>query len=322
MFDSVVLEVVIGLVFVYFIISLLCSTLTEWIARMTALRAKTLKDGINTLLQNDDALKKIIFDHPLVAGISPKNKNWWEFFNRDKPFPSNVPSRTFSTILLETIKEKTEAPEQSTATQESIIKQLENGINIWDNAKTKQVLNALLYSSKTQVNKEENVATKFQVSIEKWFDDAMDRVSGWYKRKSQLIVLILAIILCGAFNIDTYMVATSLFQDTTLRTSIVAAAEARVKQSVTEDTNSEANISELRDELSELKLPIGWSGDPDSPKKTPGTFIEVIIKLAGILFTAFAVTLGASFWFDLLSKIVNLRSSGKKPEKAEQTETK
>ena len=34
----------------------------------------------------------------------------------------------------------------------------------------------------------------------------------------------------------------------------------------------------------------------------------------GWLITAFAVSMGAPFWFDLLNKFVNIRASGKAPE--------
>jgi hypothetical protein len=39
-------------------------------------------------------------------------------------------------------------------------------------------------------------------------------------------------------------------------------------------------------------------------------------RLLGWLFTAFAASLGAQFWFDVLGKIINLRMSGKRPEKS------
>ncbi len=162
---------------------------------------------------------------------------------------------------------------------------------------------------------------EFRASIEKWFDDSMERVTGWYKRKTQVIVLISALAVCFALNVDTFAIANSLYQDTTLRTSIVAAAEARVQQSTSEESGSELEVSELRDELSGLKLPIGWSGDTGVPNRMPGNFGGWVVKLLGVLFTALAVSLGASFWFDLLCKIVNLRASGKKPDKTEETGT-
>ena len=39
-------------------------------------------------------------------------------------------------------------------------------------------------------------------------------------------------------------------------------------------------------------------------------------SLLGWIITAFAISLGAQFWFDLLTKFVNLRAAGPKPERA------
>ncbi len=336
MFGSDILEVAIGLVFVYFIMSLLCSTVTEYIARITAMRAKTLKDGIRKLLNDDDVLKDKIFGHPLVKGLSPKNG----------PGPSNLSARTFSLVLFDTVMAAGGKPGAGQAsivyssqggsediyengrsrtlleTSRQVVESLEKNIDLLQtNEETKRVLRALLTSAKSRVNSWEGAVTEFRDSIEKWFDDSMDRVSGWYKRKSQLIVLGVAIAFCLALNVDTFVIANSLYQDTALRTSIVAAAEARAQQSISEESGSELELSELRDELSGLKLPIGWLGDAGTPNKVPGNFGGWFVKLPGLMFTALAASLGASFWFDLLSKIVNLRASGKKPDKTEETGT-
>jgi hypothetical protein len=55
-------------------------------------------------------------------------------------------------------------------------------------------------------------------------------------------------------------------------------------------------------------LPIGWS---EFPKRD-----QWLTMALGWLITAFAVSLGAPFWFDLLNKFVNVRASGKAPEEA------
>ena len=46
------------------------------------------------------------------------------------------------------------------------------------------------------------------------------------------------------------------------------------------------------------------------------------MKLAGLLVTAGALSLGAPFWFDLLNKLVNLRAAGKKPKTPEEEKKK
>jgi len=43
------------------------------------------------------------------------------------------------------------------------------------------------------------------------------------------------------------------------------------------------------------------------------TPMNVLVYIAGILLTTFAISLGAPFWFDLLLKFVNVRKAGTKP---------
>jgi hypothetical protein len=42
-------------------------------------------------------------------------------------------------------------------------------------------------------------------------------------------------------------------------------------------------------------------------------FARWCVKLLGWIISAIAVTLGAPFWFDLLSMFINIRNAGKKP---------
>src|SRR5437870_4444360 len=43
-----------------------------------------------------------------------------------------------------------------------------------------------------------------------------------------------------------------------------------------------------------------------------------IQKLVGLLLTGLALSLGAPFWFDLLSKLINLRGAGAKPKREDE----
>lgn len=329
MFGSDILEAFIGLVFVYFIVSLLCSTLTEWFARAIAMRASTLKDGIVKLL-SDEELKDQIFKHPLIQGLSPKKQN---------SGPSNIPSGTFALALFDIltaaggknksgtanidssggdIDEKGKSKslrEVSRQTVDSLEKSIES---LQNNDATKKVLKAFLTSAKSRVDSYEDVLTEFRTSVEKWFDSSMERVSGWYKRKSQFIIILLAAAICFGLNIDTFVIANSLYQDNTLRASVVAAAEKQAAQTDTEASNSTSDVATIRQDLEGLKLPIGWTSNKDVPNKKPVDPWGWVSKVVGTLITAFAVSLGAPFWFDLLNKIVNLRAAGKKPATTEE----
>jgi hypothetical protein len=66
-------------------------------------------------------------------------------------------------------------------------------------------------------------------------------------------------------------------------------------------------------------LPVGWSRDPNDPGyfHPPRLSLEfagwALYKLFGLIISIVAVSLGAPFWFDTLSKFMNLRSAGTPP---------
>lgn len=57
-------------------------------------------------------------------------------------------------------------------------------------------------------------------------------------------------------------------------------------------------------------FPIGWELDEKNRPDLPDTFVEWLGKMLGWLVTVAAVSLGAPFWFDLLSKVARLRAAG------------
>src|SRR5271155_335272 len=71
--------------------------------------------------------------------------------------------------------------------------------------------------------------TKLTSSVEQWYDDAMDRVSGWYKRQSQFIILFIGAVLAVGLNADSVMLANAFWQDPTLRAATANAAAEYVK---------------------------------------------------------------------------------------------
>jgi hypothetical protein len=69
-------------------------------------------------------------------------------------------------------------------------------------------------------------------------------------------------------------------------------------------------------------LPIGWHFDSTAPASSaPKTAWARIwgglTTVAGWLLTGLALSLGAPFWFDLLSKFINIRGAGEKPARAD-----
>ncbi len=155
-------------------------------------------------------------------------------------------------------------------------------------------------------------------NIEAWFDSAMERVSGWYKRRIQWIMLVLAFMVTGVMNADTIALTRSLWEDPALRQEVAATANRYITEienvkgkEVPGDAEKPQEVlkKKLKD-IENLNLPIGWT-----KSSSPQRFTEWIAKIVGLIFTAFAVSLGAPFWFDILNKLSRLRGSGRVPKK-------
>ncbi|MCK4645140.1 MAG: hypothetical protein KAU46_02715 [Candidatus Aminicenantes bacterium] len=297
MFGSLILEVVIGIIFVYLLLSLICSAINEFISMVLSRRSKNLEAGIQNLLSDpgNKSLVKDFYDHPLIKGLQQKGKK-----------PPYIPSRTFALVLMDII-----APADP-STGSRALEYVRDSVAKLSNSHIKQVL--LLF-----MDEAENNLNKAREFLENWYDDAMERVSGWYKRKTQVIILCLSIAISVAFNADTLMIANTLSRDAAIRASVVAAAENIRRQPLSsEQEPAWKQLEKLQGKLLEHELPIGWSQVSGDSREVPRNFPAWVKKILGLLFTAIAVSLGAPFWFDMLNKFVNLRSSGIQPKTAKQ----
>jgi hypothetical protein len=166
------------------------------------------------------------------------------------------------------------------------------------------------------INSAQIQAEHLKHNIEQWFNDAMDRCGGWYKRWTQKVLLGVAIVVVLGANVDTLMLAKRFMRDNALRASIVTAAEKNIQDNAANPTNDTNARQQLLKEAGELDLPIGWIADASDPYKTnqiPHGKMGWFMKILGLLISIFAISLGAPFWFDILSKIVNLRGAGTPP---------
>jgi hypothetical protein len=290
LFNSTVLDVIIGLVFVYLLLAILCTAANEWVAALTRRRGKMLAKGITQLLSDPDLLKAF-YQHPLIRSL-----------RHDDNHPAYLSPRTFTSVILDLIspgsRELADVRTSAAQLPESDVK---------------ASLTALLNRSDIQTSEE---------AIEAWFNDAMDRVTGWYKRRTQVWTVVIALGLTLFANADTIQIARRLWSDPALRAAVVEEAKVRAQkprptisveyedeQDPTQPTitKNEGNTlsDKERDILGQL---LGWQGGwSDFKKALPGV-------LVGWLLTILAISLGAPFWFDMLNKFVNIRYSGKSPD--------
>ncbi|MCP4612473.1 MAG: hypothetical protein GY845_27560 [Planctomycetes bacterium] len=337
MFGSEMLEVAVGMMFIFLLLSLICSAISEVIDALLKMRAKDLEQGIRELLNDPkgDGLTKRFYSHPLVSGLfrgtydpdSIKNGRYKN--KKSTKLPSYIPARTFALALMDIVLPAAATPSGAAGATppptlpapaatagatptpppavaaSGKVQPLRDAIENISNPKVKQALMTLVDAAGDDIsNAREN--------IEAWFNSAMDRVSGWYKRRTRIILLFLGLFVAVAVNADTIIISNSLSNDEALRQSLVTAVQEYTKNQPQDPNDSaEKKLSENLTRIQKLGLPIGWNND--DPRTIPTTVGGWITKALGWLITAIAISLGAPFWFDLLNKFTKLRSSIKSP---------
>jgi hypothetical protein len=353
MFNSSVLDVAIGLIFVYLLLGLMCTTVNEWLAQLFKTRAATLKEGIRRLLNappkgtylirpedihvtalakrlnnSDDRLTQAVgpFEAPLQASLDqftkdlathpdaqppaglaglmaqklnallnkpgliekidtskvtpetkaalakpPKEKDLprvnrtllneaypdeiaslsESFYHhplikslgRPGKHPSYVPSKTFALALLD-IFAKGQAGQ---LTADQTLARIKTSIDSLPDSDVKKSLQALLLNGSDSLD-------KVEAKLESWFNDSMDRVSGWYKNRVQVWTVIIASLITILVNADTIQIAQKLMINPALRDKIVQ--EAKTANAPPADQTAPTLTSQQKDDLSSLT---GWT---------------------------------------------------------------
>ena len=321
------IDVAIGLAFVYLLFSVLCSAVQEAIAGLLDMRSATLEAGLRNMLEDNG--KKDTGGAPIpvrpiqapaagsgVTGVQPRElepdnaadtrtiplvdeilghglirttyTSSRLLFRRKRRGPSYIPSRSFATALLDVI-----APSSGNDPIEEVRDAIATSTLIPKG--TKSTLLALA----TGAVKDRD---EFRGEIEHWFDSTMNRVSGWYKRKTQIIICILSFVVAVGLNVNTVSIADRLINDAGVRAALVQSA-----------TNTAAKpgetVSKVAGQIQGLGLPIGWDKKPGDPARV--SFSKHWGRaIGGWLITFLALSLGAPFWFDALGKIAGLRATG------------
>lgn len=387
MFGSNILEVAVGVVFVYLLLSLVCTIVNEGIASLINQRGKILIAGIKNLLNDENlsGLAQQMYNHGLVVGVSENGSNP----KKPNGLPSYMSPTNFALSLLDLLQahganimdkqEKVtaaqgqpdllqaatadlkkaadalsstprtgEAPTPQaggapTAVREAVkisqkiaagadateqilatgrelaskYKPLDSigaAIRALPPSQIKDSLTVLLDKTKREVQLAEKDVSSGEhyvqgllQNVEHWFSDGMDRFAGWYKRWTQWLSLLVAAIVVVLANADTIKVARTILHDDTFRGAVVSAAETAIQNKDGE--------KDLLAQAESLGLPFGWTQSGDIDTKNGGTiFVSCLMKIVGLGVSILAVSLGAPFWFDVLSKIVNVRATGKPPQ--------
>jgi hypothetical protein len=308
MFGSVMLDVLIGLVLVFLLLSLMCSAIREVIASWTRVRSKLLADGIRELLRNDPVLVRAVYEHP----------NVWSLYRGDldtatktNALPSYIPSKVFAMTLLDIAARGRDSSSAIQASPEASVLSVQNirrGIGNLGNPFVQRVVLSSLDSAGDSV---ERAAS----GVETWFNSAMERVSGRYKKDTQRILFAIGVVMTVVLDVNSLAIGRQLYRDPAKREAAVAMAGAVAKEGVPRTTaDSQAQIAMRR--LDSLGLPEAWAGITVTGMWPDPHEWQAIRKHAGAswfgwLITAFAISFGAPFWFDALGKLMAIRSTVK-----------
>lgn len=284
MFGSAVLDTIIGLTLVYFLLSTITSHLSEVLSGIMGWRSTQLEKGIRTLLDDGAAgagaggLADKVLSNGLILGLRGTN-------SRD--LPSYIPSRTFALALFDTLLPND--PGTTGASGDTEMDRLLKAIDDLPAGPVHDALRRIFMSAKSDVD-------TARADVEGWYNAAMERVSGVYKRRIQWVVFAIGASLTVFLGVDTIAIGTVLSQEQGVRAAITGAVQ----------SPGGTGLEDALNTLSQLTLPIGWATPPQTPF---GWFL----KAAGLLVTALAVSLGAPFWFDLFKLFTNPRQTGPPP---------
>jgi hypothetical protein len=324
-FGSEVLDVAIGLILIFLLLSLICSSIREAFETVLRHRSSDLERGIREMFgdKTHTGLVAGFYKHPLIEALFRGDY----MPGKTRNLPSYIPSRTFSLAVMNMVISKY-SPQAEGAQQKAD----ESGrfdlfsqavANLPAGSRLKGAMEPLIAASNRDL-------TRLRSEIEHWFNSSMDRVSGWYKTRTQIIIATIGLAMAACMNVDSLTIVRYLNTNQTARSVLINRA-AQIHNGAGTNPISGPPTSDLIDPMGWIErqggLPLGWAlqkqpgqaqGDYEHDwRKPPVTFSGWLAKIAGILFTAFALTLGAPFWFDLLNRFMVVRSTVKPEEKSQ-----
>lgn len=238
MLNSVVLDVVIGLVFIYLLYSLLVTIIQEIIATRFGFRAKILQRSIFRMLEDENKFasrfKSIIYLFKKSGNGGDVNSTTFEFYkhplikflaeSNNHGKPSYILKETFSKVIIDLLRGKDVKPGDDIRSM--IQKALDEKTTNWGKVPISE--QTLSYLKSIWADAEGDVE-KFKSHLENWFDETMDRASGWYKKHTQVILFFVGLVIAIAFNVDTIKIVDKLEKDPKLREQMIQHADAFVK---------------------------------------------------------------------------------------------
>ena len=329
-----VLSLAIGMITVYLVLALSVTAFNEAIAALLSSRGKWLRRGVASLFSNDAsdrgdmAIACKVYDSPYIA-----------YLQRGSRFlPSYLPAWNLLQGMLEAASTTRNRALSTLDDLREAAKDLPEGSPI------RVGLDNLLAAGDTTIE-------DFQKRYEAWFATFEAQVMAWYRQKTQLVIGGLSVVVVLSMNVDTLQLVNQLATDPKVRETLAEQGSQLARQpdlaaaNAMQPTASQPNatlpaasqptatlpaasqpalqaavetVQQRSASLNASGLKLGWT--ERAWRSTWQSPLSAIEKLVGLLLSAFAVSMGAPFWFDLLKNLVSIRSVGK--NLAEQNEAR
>jgi hypothetical protein len=328
MFANSILDVVIGLAFVFFVCSLAVSGINEFVRKILNTRAKALWTSISRMLDESErapqsekisarldaapsrghptldtgtapsaggaTLAARLFDHPAIGRLDPTRLN--------KPSKiSYIPPTDFARALVDIL-----TPDDG------------EGNKQWDRLGDEIDRLPRPLRSQFQLLYEESQGNvlQFRQAIEGWFDDGMKRVSTWYKQRTRVAMVGYGLLVAVLFNVSAVNVTVDLYENDVVRETVVQLAATQIAQENIQNCTNPTCVEDAVGNVVDTGLPVLWRTctNPDDSKVLCG-FEDgraAAGTIIGWLITAAALSVGAAFWFALLKRAFRLRSASER----------
>jgi hypothetical protein len=334
MLGSDMLELGIGVSLFFLLVSLLCSAVREAIETVMKSRAGDLERGLRSLLDDPDGtgIVRSLLQHGHLASLStgdydPARLKKTLFGGLYLPrkdrvdFPSYIPPAQFATALLDIVARGPADWPYPVDPKPISIDQLRRSAGMLPSPRLQRVL-------LTAIDHSAGDLAAVRTELEQWFNGSMDRVSGWYKRRTQFVLFAIGLVAAALLNLDAITVAHRLMDDEGLRRAAVGYAAAQAGGA---EAPKGKTVDQVRADLASIGYPIGWrtlpkGGIVPGPQTCAGKaancgdadlgVMAALAMIFGWLITAFATTFGAPFWFDVLNKFMVVRSTVKPRQKS------
>jgi hypothetical protein len=291
---TTIVQVALGIIFVWVILAVITSQIQGWVENRLKMRASMLEESISTML-GDPELKDKIYNHPLIKGL---------YTEGGKRKPGGIPQDKFALVLFEQVMNSGVSVGEVRDTFDNLkknvaaLKSMKGSHQLKDFATS---LDTLLIDIEDKAENAAHAITEARSRVESWFNDSMDRLSGAYRRRMQLVGIIVGISVAAVLNVDTSAIATTLWKDPVIREAVaVQAGQLQESDIQTGEVPSAEDIAKTVEKLDTLSLPIGWSAE-NMPQDAGGW----VSKIVGILLSGMAAAQGAPYWFDIMRKIVS-----------------